>query len=148
MAIFPRVQSPCPYQGNLASVMDGDMCRACKRQVFDLTAMTDGERVAFMDGCATEVCVSYKLPLAALAMAATLGAPMAAAAQEAASVDMDNFVLIVGGVKDVANVEYIEVSADNALPELPAIYEDAAGEENALPAMAAQATPISSPSGT
>lgn len=142
MAIFPQIQSPCPYRNNLASVMDGDQCRACKRQVFDLTAMTDAERVAFMEGCATEVCVSYKLPLAALAMAAALGAPMAAAAQEAIPADGDELYIVVGGIKDVADVTYIEASGDNALPELPVVYEDAADGKTA------EAAPVRSPAGT
>ena len=34
MAIFPKIQSPCPYKGNLSDIMDGDLCRLCKRQVF------------------------------------------------------------------------------------------------------------------
>ncbi len=147
MAIFPRVQSPCPYRDNLPSIMDGEMCRACKRQVFDLTAMTDDERVAFMNGCATEVCVSYKLPLTALAAAAALGVPMAAAAETAPPSDITTMVIVVGGVKDVANVEYVEVPADNALPELPVVYEDAAGEDGAEPAVMAQAAAVTPPDG-
>src|ERR1700760_3664773 len=63
MALYPRIESPCPYKGNLADIMDGDVCRLCKREVFDLTAMGDAERVAFMKGCAGEVCVSYRMPM-------------------------------------------------------------------------------------
>ena len=36
MAVFPKVQSPCPYKGQLSEIMDGDTCRLCNRQVFDL----------------------------------------------------------------------------------------------------------------
>ena len=88
MAIFPKIQSPCPYKGNLSDLMDGETCRLCKRQVFDLTNMTDGERVAFMKSCTSEVCVSYKFPvrpvLAAAVVAAAVAAPLAAAACEVA----------------------------------------------------------------
>jgi hypothetical protein len=31
MASFPKIQNPCPYQDNLAAIMDGDMCRMCRR---------------------------------------------------------------------------------------------------------------------
>jgi predicted Fe-S protein YdhL (DUF1289 family) len=124
MAIFPKIQSPCPYKSNLAAIMDGDMCRMCKRQVFDLTDMRDEERVAFMQACVGEVCVSYRLPirpaLAAVAFAASAVAmPMAAAAQD------DSYDIVVGGVRDLHNVKYVEVAADKAVPELPAVYEDA-----------------------
>ena len=47
VGLFPKIQSPCPYKGNLADVMDGDVCRLCKREVTDLTALGDDERVAF-----------------------------------------------------------------------------------------------------
>ena len=62
MATYPRIQSPCPYIDRLASIMDGETCRMCRREVFDLTAMSDGARFAFLDGCAGEVCISYRLP--------------------------------------------------------------------------------------
>ncbi len=38
MAVYPKIQSPCHYKGNSSSIMDGDTCRMCKRQVFDLAA--------------------------------------------------------------------------------------------------------------
>ena len=74
MPIFPRIQSPCPYKSNLAAVMDGDLCRTCNRNVFDLTAMDDGERLAFLAGCEEEVCVSYRIPVRAAFTAAALAA--------------------------------------------------------------------------
>jgi predicted Fe-S protein YdhL (DUF1289 family) len=124
MAIFPKIQSPCPYKNNLAAIMDGDTCRMCKRQVFDLTDMRDEERVAFMQACVGEVCVSYRVPIRPALAAATLAAlsiamPTAAAAQE------DYMEIVVGGVRDLHKVKYVEIVADRAVPELPAIYEDA-----------------------
>ena len=146
MAIFPKIQSPCPYKSELAAVMDGDFCRMCKRQVFDLTGWSDGERVGLpRRAAASEVCVSYRLPLRELLAAATLAslaaAPAAAANGEAngdsglairpwrrwrwrAIEPPDEFV-IVGGIKDPAHVEYVEDPADAAIPELPVVYEDA-----------------------
>ncbi len=127
MAIFPKIQSPCPYKANLAAMMDGDMCRMCKRQVHDITDWTDTQRVSFLAGCSEEVCVSYTLPVkvaAAAAMAiATLAAPMAAAAQDCPDTEV---YVIVGGIHDPANTEMVETAADKAMPQLPVVYEDAA----------------------
>ena len=145
MARFPKIQSPCPYRSDLAAVMDGDFCRMCERNVFDLTGWSDGERVAFLAGCAEEVCVSYRLPfrtvLAAAAFASAAAFPGAAAAQDgidgaalipamaAAARDamaMDEVSIIVGGIRDPANAEFVDVEADGAVPALPVVYEDPA----------------------
>jgi predicted Fe-S protein YdhL (DUF1289 family) len=125
MAIFPKIQSPCPYKGNLSAIMDGDVCRLCKRQVFDLTRMNDGERVAFMEGCSDQVCVTYRFPVrpavaaAALAVAA-IAVPTAAAACDATS----ETVVVTGGIKDPANVKYVQAPVDRSVPELPVVYDD------------------------
>lgn len=144
MAIFPKIQRPCPYKSELAQVMDGDFCRMCSRQVFDLSGWSDGERVAFLAGCSDEVCVSYRLPLRPLLAAATLAslaaAPAAAAdlegglesgisipaMAEAAGdiVEPPEMLLMVGGIKDPRRAEFVEHAADAAIPELPVVYED------------------------
>ena len=138
MAVFPKIQSPCPYRGDLAAVMDGDFCRACSRQVFDLTAWDDGERRAFLAGCAEEVCVSYRLPLRPAIAAAALA--VAAIASPAAAQTEDEEVLemiIVGGIKDPAAVQYVELPSDAALPDLPVVYEEPDAPANDEPAEAA-----------
>jgi hypothetical protein len=144
MALFPKIQSPCPYKGKLSEIMEGDTCRLCKRQVFDLTHMDDAGRVAFMKGCTSEVCVTYKFPvrpvLAAAVVAVAITAPMAAAACEATSEE----VVVVGGIKDPANVSYVQNPGDKAIPELPVVYETAGGKQapatpskdNTIPAQA------------
>jgi predicted Fe-S protein YdhL (DUF1289 family) len=134
MPLFPKIQSPCPYTSQLASIMEGDVCRMCKRQVFDLTHMADQERVDFLARCREEVCVSYRLrpALAAAALAASLGAmPVAAAAQEveagpveALEAAPEDTLIWVGGIDDPANAEYIDTAGDYAVPELPVVYED------------------------
>jgi hypothetical protein len=150
MALFPKIQSPCPYQANLAAIMDGDMCRMCKRQVVDLTAMDDAGRVAFFTGCKTEVCVSYAVPirsaLGAAALAAAAVAALPAAAQDMAAMpaadaavmdtgpgivvtgtplpDYDDVVVLAGGIKKPGAVEMVENDpADANVPELPIVYE-------------------------
>ena len=139
MAFFPRIQSPCPYKGNLASVMDGDMCRMCKRQVIDIGAWSDDERVAFLAGCETEVCVSYALPLRPALAAAALAAamlPAAAAAQvpEAAIEDSGmEMIVTVGGITDPRNAEFVAAEEIADLPDVPVAYEDEAPAPAAKP---------------
>jgi predicted Fe-S protein YdhL (DUF1289 family) len=135
MALFPKIQSPCPYLTDFASIMEGDNCRVCKREVFDLTSMSDAERLSFMTGCKEDVCVSYRLPVrSALAItlaAAALTAPFAAAAQDS---PQDEMVVTGGGIRDLANIEYVGGSADTALPDIPVVFEDAAPPQPAAPA--------------
>jgi hypothetical protein len=123
MAVFPKIQSPCPYKGDLSTIMDGDVCRLCEREVFDLSGMSDGERIAFMKGCAGEVCVTYRLrpALAAAAFAvAAIAMPTAAAA---CSDSTEVVVIVTGGIKDPANVQYVKDTSSDAAPELPVVYE-------------------------
>ena len=127
MALFPKVQSPCPYKADLAAIMDGDHCRACKRQVHDITGWSDQQRLTFLKACRTEVCVSYRLPATAAAAAAALAAvaaPLPAAA-ECPPMEVD-YVVIVGGLVDLDGVALVEASSaeDLATPELPVVYED------------------------
>lgn len=132
MARYPRIDSPCPYKDRLASVMDGDFCRMCERQVFDLGGWTDEERVAFLAGCGDKVCVSYRLPirpaLAAAALAATI--PAAAIAQEVPAAPAearieraDVIYVVVGGINDPRRARYVETGEDGSVPELPVVYE-------------------------
>lgn len=142
MAMFLKIQSPCPYKSDLSAVMDGDFCRMCKRNVVDLTSWSDEQRVSFLASCETEVCVSYRLPLrpalAVAAMAATVAALPAAAqdapvaqvaaveaAPDAAPVPDEEMYIIVGGIKDPKNAQFIEDPADAKMPAMPVVYEDA-----------------------
>lgn len=150
MAVFPRIQSPCPYKNELAQLMDGDVCRMCKRQVVDITGMSDAGRVAFLKGCETEVCVSYSLPVrvaAAAALAVSLGMPMAAAAQDAGNAavvaaveqlpgDETIDMIVVGGIKTPAEAKMVRVDdpADQATPLLPVAYEDTPQDAQPTPA--------------
>jgi hypothetical protein len=82
--VYPRIDRHCPYSDRIAELLVGDHCRMCKRTVFDLSAMDEVTRRAFLAGCETDICVTYKLrpALAAAALAATVAA-FPAAAQEA-----------------------------------------------------------------
>lgn len=138
MPLFPKVTSPCPYKSQLAAVMDGDFCRMCERQVFDLNAFSGDERRAFLAGCAEEeVCVSYRLPLRAAIAAAALTAATPAFAQDppvtmpdaqvemAADEEMMEMAIIVGGIRP-ASAELVDVPEDESVPELPVACEDEA----------------------
>lgn len=133
MAKFPKIDSPCPYKADLAAILDGDFCRMCKREVFDLSGWSDGERVAFLNGCETEVCVRYTLPMrpalaAAALAAAVVGLPAAAQDVATATVEVavpdEDLEVIVGGIKDPKAVAMVDDPADATLPELPVVYDD------------------------
>ena len=141
MAFFPKIQSPCPYLADLASIMDGDFCRMCERQVFDLTHMSSDEKKAFLDGCTGEVCISYRFTpaLAAAALAAAMpaaavaqdlgpiapdSAAIAASTAEIAAMEGEAIIVTGGGIKDPRNVQYVEDPSDQGVPELPVVYDD------------------------
>jgi predicted Fe-S protein YdhL (DUF1289 family) len=131
MAFFPKIQSPCPYKGNIQDIMDGDICSLCHREVFELNGMSDQDRTALLSGCEGEICVSYKFKLPTAIAAAALAAAsvaMPAMAQDAPAAAEptyeDDFEIFVGGIKDKANIEMIEDAADNAIPELPVAFEE------------------------
>ena len=143
MARFPKIQRMCPVRDSLAEYMDGDVCRMCDRQVFNLDGMTDAERMRFMQSCKGEVCVSYSLPLRSMAAAVALSAStvaMPAAAQDKL-IELDeqqgvyedlpkcadellDIIIIAGGIKDPTDVEYIDTEEDLEIPELPVTRED------------------------
>jgi predicted Fe-S protein YdhL (DUF1289 family) len=144
MAFFPKVQSPCPYKADLAAIMDGDMCRMCKRQVVDISDWSDDARRDLIAGCRDEVCVSYRIVRPALAAAALAAAaiPSAALAQEQAAAPAAETIapltptevaqtnvpeqdyVIVGGINDPANAEFMSAEELAAIPEVPVTYED------------------------
>ncbi|HXC56842.1 MAG TPA: hypothetical protein VNU97_16200 [Rhizomicrobium sp.] len=145
MALFPRIQSPCPYKGKLSDIMDGDVCRLCKREVFDLTAMSDDERIGFMSSCTNQVCVSYRVrpAIAAAAIAAAaIVMPSVAAACDA----VDYETVIVGGIKKPAEVQFVhlgESASDRAMPVLPVVYENVAPAQ--APVKSADGAPAVTP---
>jgi predicted Fe-S protein YdhL (DUF1289 family) len=146
MPLFPKISSPCPYVSDLAAIMDGDQCRMCKRQVFDLTAMSDGERVAFLAGCRDEeVCVSYTIPvrpaLAAAALAAAaIALPAGSHAQTRARPQQPPVLVnvpipVAGGIAPAPVVPMVEVPKDATPADIEALYErPAPGAEGKPPA--------------
>ncbi len=138
MGFFPKIQSPCPYKGSLSDIMDGDVCRLCKKQVVDITEMGDDGRRAFLQNCEGEVCVSYRIlrPALAAAAAASIAAlaapayacdtdvPPAAAAPADQTIGMSD--IIVGGMRAPHKAEWVEHRDVARVPNLPVVYEDEA----------------------
>lgn len=135
MAIFPKIQSPCPYKGKLSDIMDVDICRLCKREVTDIAGFSDAERVAFLKACTTEVCVTYKFPARAAAAAAMTTFMLATPLHAAADPDSEETVMIVtgGGITDPTKVEFVSDAEDESVPELPVMYDDAQANDRARP---------------
>jgi len=108
--MFPKIERPCPYIDRLASVMDGDFCRMCKRTVTDLDALDARERRDFLSACRTEdACVTYKIKpaLAAAAMVAAMAGAAPAMAQDK-SADDDQVVIVTAG--RIARPQIVEVT--------------------------------------
>ncbi|HEX8217200.1 MAG TPA: hypothetical protein VF577_07025 [Allosphingosinicella sp.] len=100
----------------------------CKRQVFDLTSMSDTERLAFVAGCGEEVCVSYSIPigpaLRAAALAAALAAPSAATARPQPPAHPPIMVPVAGGIAPPPEVRIVELPKVAAAEDLRRVYED------------------------
>lgn len=73
MRFFPKIKKPCPYQGDRADIMVGDVCRLCNKRVYDLTDMSEPEKEALLADC-DELCVSYKIDRKLLAASVAVGA--------------------------------------------------------------------------
>lgn len=103
MSGFPRITSPCPYKGPLSDILDQEaVCRLCHRQVHNLSDMSDGQRAAFLKACSGDVCVTYRLPFAAAAVAlAAMATPVAAQEQPTAS---DDETVVIHGSDDIQEV--------------------------------------------
>jgi len=99
---------------------------ALQAAVFDLTDMSDDQRIAFVRGCKDEVCVTYRFPVRpAVAAAALAVAAIALPTAAAACSDPTEEVVFIsgGGIQDPAHVEFIENPGDAAIPKLPVVYE-------------------------
>jgi hypothetical protein len=59
--MFPKIDSPCPLSSLQLPKSGNFNCSACKREVHDLTQMSDVERQDFLSACEGKVCVSYSV---------------------------------------------------------------------------------------
>lgn len=135
MALFPRINSPCPLSADEQKAVDG-RCARCDKHVHALNEMNSAQCAELLAAASGPLCVSYKVSAAqalrmsgvGFAMAATLVAGAAVAADapvypanEAGSEKLE-FIIITGGVDDPTDAAWID---DSDLPELPVLVETA-----------------------
>ncbi|MCP5384505.1 MAG: hypothetical protein H6913_07810 [Altererythrobacter sp.] len=144
MACFPKIDSPCPYKGDIVDIMDGDICSLCSKPVYDLTDLDDEGRHDLLAGRSGEMCVSYRLGARAAMAAAAMGAsvvavptmaqdspdPANSSTDDAASAETDEHTIfiVVGGLRKPDEARWIALEGD-ARPvqkgrELPVEYDD------------------------
>lgn len=85
MALFPKIQSPCPYPGKLDDIVTAGRCSLCDKVVHDLTSMSDDQRRHLVESNSGNLCVRYTVlrpALAAMALGAmSVGTTVATAAE-------------------------------------------------------------------
>jgi hypothetical protein len=75
MALFPKIDQPCPLGIDEQKRIDGH-CGRCDKAVHALNKMSDGERQSLLRSAKGPLCVSYRLPRHRAASAG-LGAALA-----------------------------------------------------------------------
>ncbi len=143
MSKLPKIDSQCPYPGALSDIVSDKFCSLCEREVHDLEALAEVERLALLRSHKQEICVSYRFPLAraaaAVLAAATFATPLGAAAED---VEDMRQIVIVGAIKTPDQAALISDEADEATPELPVVFEPALAQSGAVEAApAADASP-------
>ena len=79
MALFPKIDSPCPLRWKEMPSAERNFCTLCQRKVHNLDGMTTAQRSDFLAGCSGEVCVAYTVPRRRSAVPAAAGLGLAAA---------------------------------------------------------------------
>ena len=149
MQFFPKVDSPCPYKGALSDILDGDICRLCKREVHDLSGMAEDAKRALFDGCADDICVTFRIDmrpaLAAIAVGAGVMVPTALAAQDdpqavalvsegylAEESGEESMMIVVGGARRASADWQSErdIRQSHSQRTLPVVYEDKPASRN------------------
>lgn len=99
----PRIESPCPQTPAFARGAKVSFCDLCQKNVHNLSAMTAAERRRLMQTEAAP-CVRYVhwVPLAAVLLSAAGNAPAQDAQAEDDSAQMEQVVIVGGGIRDAA----------------------------------------------
>lgn len=79
MALFPKIDSPCPLRWKEMPSAERNFCTLCQRKVHNLDGMTTAQRRDFLASCSGEVCVAYTVPRRRSALPAAAGLGLAAA---------------------------------------------------------------------
>jgi hypothetical protein len=155
MALFPKIDQPCPLGIDEQKRIDG-YCGRCNKAVHSLTAMSESDRLAFLGNATGPVCVSYRVNvrrsvgagLGAAALALSMAGPLYAtdapqilqsatgghavdAAQTSADapatppVVEENHEVILAG--GVSNPADAEFVDEADVPELPMVREQTTG---------------------
>jgi hypothetical protein len=142
MACFPKIDQPCPLGIDAQRRIRGH-CAHCSKHVQSLDGMDGAARAAYLRAATGPVCVSYRVPRAAiLGLGAVLVlssvAPGHAADPVGAGVAVDvpaapvepgkndEPVMLMGGVTD-PSAAADAMEADDDVPELPVVHEPADG---------------------
>lgn len=139
MACFPKIDQPCPLGIDAQRRIRGH-CAHCNKHVQALDAMSDAERAAFLRSAAGPVCVSYRVPRAAIiGLGAVLvlsgvapghadpvgvdiqATPVSAGVATTAP-PPDEPIILMGGIADpAAAAEALDDDSD--IPDLPLVHE-------------------------
>ena len=98
MALFPKIDQPCPLDAEEFARIDGH-CGRCNRVVHALDDMSDAQRAALLRESRGPLCVSYRVPARHHASRIGVGAAIAL------SVASPAFADIVRSGIDEANVQ-------------------------------------------
>lgn len=79
MALFPKIDSPCPLRWKEMPSAERNFCTLCQRKVHNLDRMTAAQRRDFLASCSGEVCVAYTVPRRRSALPSAAGLGLAAA---------------------------------------------------------------------
>lgn len=140
MPCYPDIASPCPVANRLDEVMDGSFCRRCRAPVADLDAMDLASRYRLMARTGGDLCVRYRLPTPAAALAAAVMAAgmsvLPAAAQEVlvepiAAQPAAHEEVIVGGARLLTRAERLEMEREARREERRAKREQRRAEKAA-----------------
>ncbi len=139
--MFPKIDSPCPLSSLQLPKSGNFNCSACKREVHDLTQMSDVERQDFLNACEGKVCVSYKVKtgidrlkkvaVAGVFVVTASGVALPLAAQEIQE-DFEEYI-VMGGVNNpkvkALEGEQVEENRDE-LELIPVVEENEEVDES------------------
>lgn len=161
MGLYPTIQSPCPYKGQLTDIVDGSICRLCHREVHDLSSLREVERIALIEDCRDEICVTYKVPARSMLAALALGVTATAApgltqtqashpestsqqAVEPTAPDSSEeyLIIMVGGLRKPQQARWLSDRPASKGRELPVIHESSPPIEAESPLPRPNASPL------
>jgi hypothetical protein len=135
--MFPVINSPCPLKSIQLSQSGNFNCSSCKREVHNLSAMTEQERHDFLLQCEGKICVSYsvkhhvrKVAIAGLFAVTASGMALPIAAQTADDLESEFYDLVVVGGVDNPKLQALESTDEEAaekedtLPLIPVVEDD------------------------